>query len=172
MTAKPEHVGRNDVTERELFLLNVARIADVPTLIDIGSKYFGVFLACDARNEEDIVITDLGRGLMANGMRYFSSWGSNCERVHDLIDSVVHDHNPNETENSVIITMWFDEKSLDEALWQFLYVAFPATDYEEDCKADLAIVVGNENWVRQIKTRVSDLNALNKDVVGEDVDND
>jgi hypothetical protein len=36
--------------------------------------------------------------------------------VHDLVDSVIIENDNHETEDSVIITMWLDETSLDEAL--------------------------------------------------------
>jgi hypothetical protein len=165
-----EPIGRNDVSERVLFLLSAPRICDVPSTLNLPSKYFGVLLACDARNIEDAVVVDLARSLVANGMRYFCSWGSDCERVHDLVDSVIIEND--EPEDSVIITMWFEEKSLDEALWQFLYVAFPANDYEADCQADLAIVIGNSKWEEQIQRRLSDLNGLNQDVVSKDEEED
>lgn len=169
---QPEPIGRNDVSERELLLLSAPSISTVPSSLSLASKYFGVLLACDARNIEDAVVVNLARSLVANGMRYFCSWGSDCERVHDLVDSVIIESDPAETEDSVIITMWFEEKSLDEALWQFLYVAFPANDYWEDCRADLAIVIGNSKWGEQIKRRLSDLGGLNKDVAGEDDEDD
>jgi len=167
---QPEPIGRNVVSERDLFLLSAPRISDVPSTLNLPSKYFGVLLACDARNIEDAVVVNLARSLATNGMRYFCSWGSDCERVHDLVDSVIIEND--ETEDSVIITMWFEEKSLDEALWQFLYVAFPANDYEADCQADLAIVIGNSEWEEQIERRFSDLDGLSEDVVGEDEEED
>jgi hypothetical protein len=77
-----------------------------------------------------------------------------------------------ESERSVIMTMWFAEESLDEALWQFLYTAFPANEYEANCQSALVIVVGNRQWEEQIKQRVSDLNGPNRDVVGEDEGDD
>ena len=169
---QPELIGRNNVSERDLFLLSNPSIPEVPGNLDLSSKYFGVLLACDARNIADAVVVNLARSLIAQGMRYFCSWGNDCERVHDLVDSEIVENDPDETSDSVIITMWFDDKSLDEALWQFLYVAFPANDYAEDCHADLAIIIGNSEWAEQAKNRLSDLNALNKDVVGEDEDDD
>ena len=169
---QPELIGRNDVTERDLFLLSAPRISDVPSTLTLSSRYFGVLLACDARSVEDSAIVNLARLLADNGMRYLCSWGSDCERVHDLVDSVTIDNDPHETADSVIITMWLKDESLDEALWQFLYVAFPANDYEADCHSDLAIVIGNTGWEEQIKRRFSDLKGLNKDVVGEDEEAD
>jgi hypothetical protein len=165
---EPERIGRNDVSERDLFLINAPCISDMPGSLGLSTISFGVLLACDARDVEDAVVLDLARLLITNGMRYFCSWGGDSERVHDLFDSVIVENDPHETEDSVIMTMWLEKESLDEALWHFLYVSFPANDYWEDCQADLAIVVGNREWGEQIKRRMSDLDALNKDVVGED----
>jgi hypothetical protein len=169
---QPELIGRNDETERDLFLLSLPSVADVPGELSLSSKYFGVLLACDAQSHEDAVFVSLARSLFAQGMKYFCSWGNDCERVHDLVDSVRFEIYPDETVDSVIITIWLADKNLDEALWQFLFVAFPANDYEKDCHADLAIIVGNSEWSRQAKNRLSDLDELNKTVVGEDDDDD
>ena len=157
--------------ERELFILSVPTIADVPDKFDLPGKYFGVLLVCDARELEDAAIAKLADALLAGGMKYFCSWGGDCERVHDLVDDAIL-RGEYELEGSVIITMWFAEQSLDEALWQFIYVAFPASEYKADCRAGLVIAVGNSQLEDQIKRRLSDLDGLNRDVVGEDEDDD
>jgi hypothetical protein len=172
LMVKVESIGRNDVSDRQLFVLSLPRISDLPETLNLQSKYFGVLLACDAKRINDDAILNLARLLIAQGMRYFVAWGSDCERVHDLFDSVIIENDPHETEDSVIMTMWLEKKSLDEAVWQFLYVAFPANDYADNCQSELIIVVGDDEWERQIKTRLSDLDALNKDVVGEDDEDD
>lgn len=166
----PELIARNDVSDRDVFLLSAPSISAVSSNLNLSSKYFGVLFACDAREIEDAIVYSLARSLLADGMRYFCSWGRDCERVHDLVDDVIIENVPDETEDSVIITMWFDEKSLDEALWQFLYVAFPAKVYEKECQTELVLVIGNDEWARQINARLSDLTRLNRDVAGEDED--
>lgn len=165
---QPELIGRNDVTERDLFFLSAPTIFEVPKTLGLSSKYFGVLLACDALNIKDAAVEGLAQSLIADGMRYFCSWGNDCERVHDLVDAVVIENALEETDDSVIITMWFEEESLDEALWQFLYVAFPGNDYAEDSRADVVLVIGNAEWGARIKSRASDLDRLNRDVCGED----
>jgi hypothetical protein len=72
--------------------------------------------------------------------------------VHDLVDSVIVGSGTEETEHSVIITMWFAKESLDEALRHFLYAAFPAKEYEEECRADLVVVIDNRQWEEQINS--------------------
>ncbi len=88
--------------------------------------------------------------------------------MHDLVDSAIVESGIAETEQSVIMTMWLEDETLDEALWQFLYVVFPTADYEEDCRSDLVIVIANSQWEKRIGWRVSDLNGLNRNVVGEE----
>jgi hypothetical protein len=165
---KAENVGRDEVGERQLLLLSLPQLSDLPEALNLQSKYFGVLLAWDAWGVPDAVIVKLARSLIENGMRYFCSWGGDCERVHDLFDSAIVDREPHETEDSVIITMWLGKESLDEALWNFLYVAFPANDYWDECRADLIIVINNGGWAERVKAWLSDLDALNKDIVGED----
>jgi hypothetical protein len=170
--SQPENIGKNDVSERHLFVLSLPRVSGLPKALNLPSKYFGVMLACDARGLPDVVIVKLAHSLIEQGMRYFCSWGGDCERVHDLFDSAIIKREPHETEDSVIMTMWLENESLDEALWQFLYVAFPANDYWEDCQAELIVVIGDRAWTQQIETRLSDLGGLNEDVVGEEDEDD
>jgi hypothetical protein len=167
---KAETIGRNDVSERQLFVLSLPHMSDLPEALNLQSKYFGVLLACDAWGISDVKVVNLARSLLEQGMRYFCSWGGDCERVHDLFDSAIVDREPHETEDSVVMTIWLEKESLDEALWHFLYVSFPANDYWEDCRAELIIIVSNDEWTQQIKTRLSNLDDLNKDVVGEEDD--
>ena len=44
-----ELIGRNDVSERDLFLLNTASISEVPNTLGLSSKYFGVLLVAVRR---------------------------------------------------------------------------------------------------------------------------
>jgi hypothetical protein len=42
--------------------------------------------------------------------------GPDCERVHDIIDEVIVNRNPGETDEDVIMTTWHDDEALNEAL--------------------------------------------------------
>ena len=121
-----ENIGTNQITERHQFFLDLSRLGDWPKQLALPSRYFGLFLACDARAISDEAIVEVAGSLIEQGIVYLCSWGPDCERVHDLFDSVIVERNPNETEKSVILTTWHDGESLDEALWHFLNVAFPA----------------------------------------------
>jgi hypothetical protein len=80
--SQPVRVGSIDVSERELFLLSTPSIRNPGGDLDLSSKYFGVLLVCDAERVENALIAQLADSLLAQGMRYFCSWGNDCERVH------------------------------------------------------------------------------------------
>jgi hypothetical protein len=162
---------KNELTERGLFLLDLSGVEKLQQNLDIPSPYFGFFLVCNAEEVTDSEIKQLARALVKRGMVYMCSWGPDCERVHDLFDSVIVELSPHETESSVRMTTWLDEQSLDEALWHFLNIAFPADDYWDNCKAELITVIGNPGWATQIRARISNQTGLSRDVV-EDEDDD
>ena len=161
-------IGKNPITERHQFLLNLTHLGELPRHLSLPSRYFGLFLACDGRVASDEAVVEAARSLLDEGLVYLCSWGPECERVHDLFDSVIVERDPNETEKSVTLTSWHDDESLDEALWYFLNAAFPTDDYREGCQAELIAVVSNEAWAGQVKARLADPQSLNRDVVGED----
>src|SRR5262245_13286250 len=153
-------IGKNEVTEREIYLLILPTLQDYPPNLELPSPYFGAFLVCNADLIADTVIVELAHSLLRQGMVYLCVWGKDCERVHDLFDDVIVELDPYENDKSVKMTIWLDNKSLDEALWDFLYVAFPADNYWENCKAELIVVAGDELMASQIRARLTDQSAL------------
>ncbi len=161
-------VGKNRISERDLFLIGIPGLKDLPHYLDLRSQYFGAFLVCDADRIPDAEIVELAHSLIRQGMAYLCVWGKDCERVHDLFDEVIVGFDPHPTDESVRMTFWLDRVSLDEALWHFLYVAFPADLYWENCSAELIVVVDCDQRAQQIRTRLADQTALSRDVAGED----
>jgi len=76
-----------------------------------------------------------------------------CERVHDIIDEVVVNRNPGETDEDVIMTTWHE----DEAPWFALNSAFLVGAYEETCKTLVAIAVGSQDWGTRLQRSYLDL---------------
>lgn len=165
-------VGKNEVTERHIYLLSLPTLQDYPPNLELPGPYFGAFLVCNADLIADTVIVELAHSLLRQGMVYFCVWGKDCERVHDLFDGVIVELDPCETDESVRMTFGLECESLDEALWHFLYVAFPADHYRENCKAELIVVLGDERMASQIRARLTDQSALSYEVVGDDDDDE
>jgi hypothetical protein len=127
-------VGKNEVTEKEIYLLSLPTLQDYPPNLELPSPYFGAFLVCNADLTADTVIVEIAHSLLRQGLVYLCVWGKDCERVHDLFDGVIVGLDPCKTDESVKMTTWLGREGLDEALWHFLYVAFPADQYWENAK--------------------------------------
>ncbi|MDB6019130.1 MAG: hypothetical protein JWR19_3619 [Pedosphaera sp.] len=156
-----QYIGRNKVSERELFSLSLADFTSLPDPISLPGKHFIAFLAADATNIDTETLQKFASRLLDAGCVYFCAWGADCERVHDIFDDVSLSIEP------VIMTTWHSTDSLDEALWFFVYNAYPDDGYSDACRSNLAITVGHPEWAEQIGKRLADLDTFNRDVLGE-----
>jgi hypothetical protein len=156
--------------EKDLYFLELLRLDDWPTELRGLSPHFALFLACDASAVPDEAILMIARRTVEQGLAYLCAWGPECGRVHDLFDVACDERDPKPTDESVIITTWHSDDTLDEALWFFIHTAWPAADYEPNCQSWLAVAVGWPEWSSQILSRLADLQGLCTDVVGDDED--
>jgi len=103
---------------------------------------FGLLLACDARSRPVEDISALSRASLLAGMHWFSSWGPDCERVHDIVDEVIVDlviegedraadlSQPVPAQD-LVMTTWHDDEALKEAVEFFWTCAVPAGDQHD-----------------------------------------
>lgn len=152
-------IGKESVSERELFVISVPDVASLPERFPLPSRHFVALLALDAFAVEDDAIQQLAKNLLCSGCVFFTAWGPGCERVHDLFDSVANFYEP------LIMTTWEHDEPLDEAIWNFLYVTHPDEDYWDTCRSSIAITVGHADWSAQVERRLRDMDSLNRDVV-------
>ena len=99
---------------------------------------------------------------MAKGLVYLVAWGPDCERVHNLFDTIDAEENP-ETD-TVIMTTWHSEESLEEALWFALFSAWPAPPYDQDCSSTVAVTIANTSWGDAVESYLGDVNSLRRAV--------
>jgi len=91
--------------------------------------------------------------LLKLGCAYLSTWGPDCERVHDIMDKVA-DAESNIT-SGVVMTTWHDDESLSEALWYFLNCTHPDEEYApKGCDLGLVVVVASKEWTAEIELRM------------------
>lgn len=125
---------------------------ELPRHIDVGSKYFGTFIAWDAREATHDDIAALAKRLIDAGSVSFVCWGPDCERVHDIADECDSYRN----NDSVIMTTWHRDESLDDAIWYFLNTMFAMAAFEDGFRSSLAIAIGSASWASSIRGALHD----------------
>ena len=125
-------------------------------------------MAVDVNASNEAKVYNLAIKLLKLGMSFCTCWGENCETAHDLVDSACHNYFSEPTDQNVIMTSWLSTENLPEALWDHLYVSFPAEDYWDESKLDLFIFINKPESYKIAKKHLSDLNNLNILVVGKD----
>src|SRR6185503_1791190 len=102
--------------------------------------HFACFVACDATGVDASVLKKFAESLLDAGCVYFSVWGPDCERVHDIFDSACIQ------DSHVIMTTWHDDESLDDAQWFFVVNTIPDERYDSTAGSGLCISIGNPAW--------------------------
>lgn len=139
---KVNSLGLNKVTNRELFAVHLNNAGELNEELDLSSRFFVCFLCWD--DSTDVTkdaIEAIAEILLRSGAVYFCVWGKGCSRVHDIIDLASYEQD--QENESVIMTSWHEEESLDDALWFFLNSAFPDDRYFDECRAGVAITIGS-----------------------------
>jgi hypothetical protein len=145
-----EDLGTHLATAKRLYYLSQPSLNDWPDDLCLASERFGLFLAVDATELTDESVLRTARIVVRQGMVCLSSWGPDCERVHDLFDVAVVEKEPPCRPDAVTLTAWHDE-TLEDALWFFTYALWPSSDYEPTCRSWLAVSVGADNFEKPIR---------------------
>jgi hypothetical protein len=151
---------------RRLYVAQVGRLQDWPDAIAAPAPHFVLFVAADARAVDDAELEEFARKTLEQGAAYLVAWGPDCGRIHLQFDAA--DINTGRSAEEWIMTEDWADESLDQALWNALFVAWPSGWYESTTKSLLAIAVGNEEWTAAIRRRLADPDQLNEDVVGDE----
>ena len=154
-------IGYAEVSERDLFSLALPDFQSLPDSVSLPSRHFIAFLAADSTGIDASALSEFSRRLLQAGCTYFCVWGADCERVHDIFDGECVDVEP------VNMTTWHSKDSLDDALWFFVYSAFPDDGYGDTSRSGLAISIGRPDWDEHIRTRLADLDSFTKAAVDE-----
>ena len=132
-------------------------VVKVPTLtwpptLEIPSKRFRLLVAADFSKLSTQVISDFAVAALVQGMVYSCSWGSGCERFHDIVDEVAVEDDLTQRKFSgpnpgdVIMTTWHANDPLEEALYFLATLAVPTDGFLPDSDFRLVICVANPGW--------------------------
>jgi hypothetical protein len=145
-------VGRDDVSGRELFVLDAARPDEVLLAALAAGPYFACLLAWDAREVSDPAIRAVAARVLRAGCVYVCCWGPGCERVHDLFDEADLALRP---DGPWAMSTWHSEEPLPEALWFFLRCTWPDDASFEGCRAAVGVTVGSSVWAAEVHAALS-----------------
>jgi hypothetical protein len=131
--------GVDPITQTPLF------IAEFPSFSvlkkpELPAKPLKLFIAGDA---DKLSTEDIGRiaeAFLQQGVRYVCTWGTDCERVHDIFDEMYVGEG-NEPYKFDLMTTWHANDSFGEALWFFLNAAHVEDEIEGT--AAFAVQIGN-----------------------------
>jgi hypothetical protein len=141
-------VGREPVSERDLFVADLPSPGDVASFLDLPSPHFVCLLAWDSTGHGDGEILDLMRALVRAGCVYLCSWGRGCERVHDLFDQADLERTP---DGPFAMSTWHADEALAEAIWFALFNAFPDDAFFDQCRSTLGITIGASKWGAEVR---------------------
>jgi hypothetical protein len=132
---------------RRLVCLSVPALAALSAVRHVPQgRHFALLLLFDARDVAAAAIGAVAERLVDEGLATFAVWGPDCERVHDILDeSCVMREIRDGREYPVIMTRWYPNRPLGEAVWGILH---PLIDegYEATCETTLIVTVANDGW--------------------------
>ena len=157
---------------RDLYLARLGALEEWPAAVDLGSRYFTLFLAMDARPLPEDSITEFARTLLDQGLAALDAWGPESDRVHTLFDLAKIDKElasglPTPFDLHVMTNSW-EKETLCGSLWFAVISAWPSPGFEEGWRSRLAIVVDQPEWADQVERWLSDLQLLDEDAAAED----
>lgn len=155
MTSGVQAHGRQKSSGREILSLAVPQMEQLPRDLGIYSHHCVLFLAVDGTVLADEQLFSLVGWVMDQSAVYVCVWGPGCERVHDVIDEAIIELDQTETDETVIMTTWHDDETLEEALWFALNDAIPASAYSASCSVVIAVSIGSEQWGTRISAYLS-----------------
>lgn len=146
-----ESLGRDVVSQRQLFLVEVQTPDLVPNVLHLASPRFVCLLAWDARSAAVEEIAALVQKVIDAGAVYVAAWGPDCRRVHDICDEVVVGPNPPATQQGPIMTTWHEKEDLAEAISFVLQCAVPDEALQSGCDSTLAITIDSNAWAAEVR---------------------
>ena len=134
---------------RPVFLSSVE---DFPSLggLDLPSEHSVILLVGDASGVASDVIYSVAEKLMGSGVVSVSTWGGDCERVHDVFDKADVGDGTVEKEFPTMTT-WHDDETLEEAVSCFLGSTCPFDPFCDSCSY-VAIVVGEPKLGEKVES--------------------
>jgi hypothetical protein len=150
-----EWIGQEPSSGRDVFVVSVSNLEDLRPQLVLPCSRFVLLLAHDASTKPAQLATVLEQ-LLDIGCVYLCTWGRGCEYTHDLMDDTVVAMELGGAPERTIMTTWHSRESLAEATEFALVCARPDEACADGCKATVLAVVGNEEWLEEVRRSASE----------------
>ena len=152
------HLGVDHRHGRQLFVVDAPSPTAVRSLLPEGHSFVAL-VAWNAEHASVDSIGELAEDLLKAGCVYVCCWGQDCERVHDVVDEVAIEHNP---DGPLIMTTWHAEGRLEDALCFMLFSTEPVEELRGQCTAAVAVSVGSQTWASTIRYAMLDTRSFER----------
>jgi len=131
-----------------------------PSALHIPSRGFRLFVAADVAGSATEVISEFAHAALKSGMVYFSAWGPDCSRFHDIVDEVIVEDELGDclfagaNAGDTVMTTWHESEDLDEALDFFINLAHPTNGFATDSNYWVAVCLNNPEWAAVIRRQL------------------
>jgi len=144
-------IGYDEASERELHLLELASLDQLPRLVALPSEHFVCLLVLDGRPAPDAEIHRAAARLLQAGAVSLSVWGPDSERIHDRVEDAILSFEETRSEDEAILAAWHPHAGLEEALLHLIRMSWPAEAYLDSCRAALVVCVGCTDWAQSCR---------------------
>jgi len=148
------HLGKSPESGWDVYSIWVPDPSSLPEALAIPSDKFVCLLSWNAARVPTSDLSKVAERFLELGGVYFCCWGSDCERVHDVIDEIVVGDGTRNVARLEIMTTWHEEP-IAEAVDFFLDRACPADRYLEKCTTALAVVIGNDYDLASVELTIA-----------------
>jgi len=151
-----EAVGYDAATDRELFLLGLDGVGELPAKPPAHSPFCLPARARRAPSPRRRCSAHTALRLLQEGAVYLSVWGPDCERIRSLVDDTILISETEASEEGIVLTADHEAESLEAALAHLLECSVPASRYVETCRAALVVVVNAPGWALACREALCD----------------
>jgi hypothetical protein len=146
--------GVDPATQRELYVVFVDSVNHLAKALEPLHGPLTCLVVWDAGGESTNTIGVLAQALLEAGAVYVCCWGTNCERVHDIIDETHVWRTIDDASASQIVTTWDADESLEEAI-TFVMDALPENEAAKKGPV-VAVCVGRSGYTPQVRKAFAD----------------
>lgn len=156
---KLDQVGHDAPSDRDLYMLALDRIEELPADFRLPSKHFACLIVGDTRHLGEGDIHRFAGTLLRAGAVYLCAWGPGSDRIRGLLDDAILMSEYESSDEAFIPTTAHGEE-LGEALGSLLFCTGASPAYQESCHAALALLIGASEHAAIVQQALEDPKAF------------